>query len=262
MLHSMRKAVASISIDLPADDSSTSTSAACSLTERLIELFQRSAFAATWAIAEPGASPWTERLLNDPLGHELALLGERSWIGHSAGRTRFCHELVRRVAAAGQAGVRISTLALHGVDGVEVSQDLDLLVKQRISLVRSDATERNHRSAPGVHPQSVRFGVWRAPVAAIVTGSRGWWAGSGVWQARRAVRRVVGVSGFVHVVIDAHRMLAQQQSSLAGLQRLLHLIRQHELRGALEVAPLHQASARWIRPRTAAPSRSVLRHVA
>jgi len=258
MLSTHQKAIVSISIDLPADVSGALHAPAVSIGHQLVELFQHCAFPATWALPDPANSPLAERLAGDPLAHEIALLGEADWIGAGAGRTQFSQQLTRRMESAAAAGFRIHALALHGTD---LTDDLDLLVKHRIALVRSDTVIRRG-SAAALRPQSVRYGVWRAPVAGILGGNSSWWPASPMWAARRAVRRAIADAGFVHFVIDAAHMAGRTPAQLSGIRKLLRAIRQHELRGVLNVAPLTQASARWIRPRVATQSRSILRHVA
>src|SRR5262245_31054447 len=123
MLTTFRKAVVSISVDLAEGDNQGTAD----FPDPLHDLFAQTAFPVTSALADPGASTWTSRLLDESLGHEIALLGDRSWVGSEIGRAPFSRDLTRRVEGAAAIGVRLPTIALRGV---ELSDEMDLLVRQ------------------------------------------------------------------------------------------------------------------------------------
>ena len=230
--------------------------ATSNLASRLVELFQQSAFVATWALSDPATSPWARQLALSPLRHEIALLADVTWAGPSVGRTHFSRELLRRAEGVAALGRRLTTLALHGLD---LHEDLDLLVKHRIPLIRGDAAAEMRSPGHFLQPQSLRFGVWRAPITTSLVGRSGWLRPSEVSAARRVIRRALREGGFVHLVIDAARLAERKTADLGQIRGLLQFIRQQELRGRLEVGPLQETAARWIKPRPAVSSQSVLR---
>jgi hypothetical protein len=257
MLTAQRKTIVSVSIDL-ADPTSAPPLGhdPSALASRLVDLFQQCAFPATWAIPDPTEARWTRQLAGSPLGHEIALLADPAWAGPDVGRTQFSRELRRRTEYLASLGRRVTTLVLHQLESLE---DLDLLVKHRIPLIRGDAANSAHSPSLYLQPQSVRFGVWKTPITAALTGRAGWLWLSEVAAARRAVRRAVGQGGFVHIVIDAARWAEQGPPDLKAIRNLLHSIRQQELRGGLEIGPLQQVAARWLKPRPTVSAQSVLR---
>jgi len=257
MLPLQRKSVVSISVDLPNSRfENADAEVAFELGARLVELFQQNAFPATWAIPDPAASPWARQLAQSSIRHEIALLADSSWAGPSVGRTEFSRELLRRAESVAALGRRLSTLALHELD---LQDNLDLLVKHRIPLVRGDAATEARATSQFLKPQSVRFGVWRAPITIALVGRSGWLRTGEVSAARRVIQRSMKEGGFVHLVIDTFRLAGKKLADVGQIRGLLQFIRQQELRGALEVGPLQEVASRWIKPRTVVPSRSILR---
>ena len=57
--------------------------------------------------------------------HEIAVLGDRVWLGQGCGRERFARELSRRFSAPRKAGISVSSLILRNVE--ELSE-VDFLV--------------------------------------------------------------------------------------------------------------------------------------
>src|SRR3989304_2860921 len=68
------------------------------VTEQLFEMFNRHRLPATWAVGDPAHSAAAGLVAASETRHDLALLGDRYWIGKTAGRTRFARELARRVS--------------------------------------------------------------------------------------------------------------------------------------------------------------------
>jgi hypothetical protein len=247
----------SISVDLPVQAAGAkSPQGAMDFASGLVELFQQSAFPATWSIADPESTPWTRQLARSPLGHEIALVVDPTWAGPSTNRSQFSQELKRRSEAITGLGRRLTTLVLRNTD---LQNHLDLLVKYRIPLIREGTPSETRPSYHFPQPQSLRFGVWRAPITTTLQGRANWLNMKETATARRMIGRALREGGFVHLVIDSERLAEKRRTDLSPLRGLLHFIRQHELRGQLAVGPLQEIAARWIQPRAATPSRSVLR---
>ncbi|WP_425619378.1 hypothetical protein NA78x_003118 [Anatilimnocola sp. NA78] len=83
------------------------------LTPELVTLLDSHAIAATWAVADPGRSAATEAVLASSQPHELAVLGDRSWLGWGAGGSRANRELSRRITGAAARQIAIRTLVLR-----------------------------------------------------------------------------------------------------------------------------------------------------
>src|SRR3954463_15433317 len=80
------------------------------VTRRLISLADAERPPITWAVSDPAPSAATSLLLQSAVEHEMALLGNVSWVGATAGRTRFARELVRRIMQARAAGLDVTSL--------------------------------------------------------------------------------------------------------------------------------------------------------
>ncbi len=83
------------------------------LTPELVALLDSHGIAATWAVADPARSAATEAILASEQPHEIAVLGDRSWLGWGAGGSRAKRELTRRISGAADRQIAIRTLVLH-----------------------------------------------------------------------------------------------------------------------------------------------------
>ncbi len=144
------------------------------VTAQLADLLDEHQMGATWAVADPAVSAATDRLTRSPAAHEIAILGERSWVGREAGRTRFARELARRVTRGRAAGFEISTLLLRDA---ELDDHLDLAIKQGLTAI-SSATLVAQRSRFGGRtvssPLALRFGLWSIPTHEVLPSHSVW----------------------------------------------------------------------------------------
>ena len=92
--------------------------------QQLLQLFQEAQVPATWGFSDPANSQFVPELIDESGMHEVALLGDASWINVQHGRRGFCQQLVQRLADARRVGCELSTLALY--DG-QLRDDFDLL---------------------------------------------------------------------------------------------------------------------------------------
>jgi hypothetical protein len=96
------------------------------LTPELVALLDSHGIAATWAVADPARSAATEAILNSSQPHEIAVLGDRSWLGWGAGGSRAKRELTRRITGAAARQIAIRTLVLHNessfANGLQLSE--------------------------------------------------------------------------------------------------------------------------------------------
>jgi hypothetical protein len=224
---------------------------------QLVGLTARHAVPATWAVADPLLSAASEQILAAGVGHELAVLGDRTWIGYGAGRTRLARELARRFDAPRKVGMAVATLALRNVDQV---LDLDLLLDHQVSAVRGPAAD----SAALVRRQSpypIRFGIWQAPTPWRIPPHAGWLISAG-WRIRREIERAIRRGKELHLTIDAPRLIEAGDEGLATIERTLQYIAVQRASGRLQVATLGQLAAESLKQRSAVPCRSILRPAA
>jgi hypothetical protein len=254
-------ALFAISIDLELDPMRPERDQIRSLdtaTQKLMRLLSRHRIPATWAVADPAMSAATDQLLADDLGHEIGVLGDPTWVGKEAGRMRFGRELARRVGHARAAGVPISTLALRGTELVD---HLDLVVKQEISVVRSDYRDLStgwFARPIAQSPAALRFGLWEVPPSMQLpaeTGFRPW--NSSRRRSRKGIEQAVVDRGIFHLQIDALNFAERGDSAERTLDQILRYATARAAQNAIEIAPLRTVADRLVGEKIA-PARSIL----
>jgi hypothetical protein len=224
---------------------------------RLLELFGSHAIPATWAVADPVLSVATESILAAAAGHEIAVLGDRAWLGPGCGRLRLSRELTRSFDGARKAGIPVSTLALHNLDQV---RDLDLLLDHGVTALRGAApkeptTEVSHCAAP------IRFGIWQTPAGRSIPAHSAWWLPRG-WSICRELKLTIAKTSVIHLQINAAELAEAGERELLALARILRFAAARREAGQLHIATIQQVAASLLAERSAAPSRSILRPAA
>jgi hypothetical protein len=221
------------------------------VTEKLFELFNRHHQPATWAVGDPAHSAVAGILAESKTKHALALLGDRYWIGRTAGRTRFARELARRVSQARAAGIETVTLVPRVAS---VTEHIDLVVKHDIhAVVAAAGTPATAVSGA----RSVHYGVWEFGVRARLPQRRHLLSSD--WRLRRAVQKGAREAGTVHLVIDASAIEEVGRSATNSVERLLRRAETLQERGLVRVETLSEAAARLSDRPAAKPQRSILR---
>lgn len=230
------------------------------LTPRLLDLFGQFEVPATWAVADPAVSAARERIVAARGGHELAILGDASWVGRAAGRGRFARELERRTARARAEGLPIETLVLKAVLPVD---HCDLAIKEGIIAARHLSASHLRNSPRRLQPRTLRFGLWGFPVSITLPGTRRWWPGGGGTRAARfAIDEAVSGQGLVHLVVDAPELAARGGSAWRVLERVVEHVARRRRHGLLDVATLGTTARRLAGENRGQPSRSILRPAA
>lgn len=255
-------ALFTVSIDLESDPLRPSTKQVHSLAaaaDRLAKLLNRYRIAATWGVADPAMSAASDALLAANAGHELAILGDPTWVGPEAGRSRFGKELARRVSHARAAGIDIATLMLRGT---ELSDHLDLLVKHQIAVVRGSYRRQTTGwlSRPVLQaPAVVRYGIWDVP-ASLRLPTEGRWtlAGSAARNGRRMIDQAIAAQKVFHLEVDAQSLADSGPLVERQLEHILAHAAQRSTQGALAVGTLSDTAAQLTGDRSNAPARSIL----
>jgi hypothetical protein len=215
---------------------------------------------ATWAVADPAISAATDRILADSRLHEIAVLGDGSWVGATAGRSRFGNELQRRVTHGRAAGLDIRSLVLRDTD---LDDHSDLVVKLGIQTIAVPHKSRNRifrsdRSLPAV--QQVRFGLWKIPVINALPTTR-----LSLFRRRLNIRnqiaRAASVQSSLEIGISALN-LAVQRGAFAWLEAIFRDISQRRDQKTLEVATQAGLIGKILPERQIAPAHSILRPAA
>ncbi len=187
----------------------------------------------TWAVSDPAFSAAKEAILQSPLAHEIALLGDATWVGATAGRARFARELARRVSAAESQGITIHSLVLRDA---EPDDNLDLLRTYGIDSLRLSPLAGRDSSTACRFAQSL--GIHVLPVTWSIGAQRSWWRGwshgtigDQVLRDARSPYRVISLRG--DQLIDDDR-------ALRDLTALFELTAIRRDRGEVEFATLSQ----------------------
>jgi hypothetical protein len=233
------------------------------ITGKLMSVLGRYKTPATWAVADPAVSAATERITTAGC-HEIAVLGDHSWVGRQAGRSRFWRELSRRVMRGRAASLPITSLVLRDV---QLDEHLDLLVKQGLSVVQSpmDHTIKaglfSRQASP--QPHTLRFGLWNFPASQRLPGQARWSiGGGGTRAAKRGIERVIAAHGVYQLVIDSLEMAAQGASALRVLDKILRHAERRTRQGVLDVSTLSSVARQLAGNYHAVPARSILRPAA
>jgi hypothetical protein len=227
------------------------------VTRELVDVLEQRRLAATWAVGDPAHSAVTGLVTLSAVPHELALLGDRPWVGPTAGRKRFAHELARRVAQARAKGIPVATL-LPRVASVE--EHVDLIVKHDIrAVVAVDGEPGAGREI--ATPTVLHYGVWQFAVTSQLPRPAAW-SPLGRWKFQRSLGRAARDASTIHWVIDASELAQQGRSAMQSLIGLLQQVTQLRDRGLLRIETLGAAAARLSELPAARPQRSILRPAA
>ncbi|MEX0936553.1 MAG: hypothetical protein WDZ59_01745 [Pirellulales bacterium] len=247
-----------ICIDLPSSvqQRASAQSSQQSTVKWLMGALSRVGLPATWAVDEPAGSWIASALATSNVPHEIALLGEASWVGSRVGRSRFARELGRRVLAARSTGLGLSSLVPRGT---WVDDHLDLLLKYGITAVRGMLDEAGRSRIPAA-PHALHFGLWEVPGSISLPGGSTWMPGGGRGaHARRVVRRAALQGHTVQVVIDLPRLANGGDAA----RRVVESVLRHAARWceeeSLTVETLAGLAAQLSHTPQAVPSRSILR---
>jgi hypothetical protein len=246
-----------ISIDLDADATRIQQAdqrVMDDVTGELLDVLRNRRLPATWAVVDPAISAATQRILSASADHEIAILGDPTWVGRDAPRSRFARELARRADRSRSVGVAVSTLVLNVA---QLDQHCDLAIKHGITAVRHAPADA--RSARALQPQTLQYGLWSFPVSVSLPGTSRWLPGGGGGRRAQAiVDQAIMAPGLVHLAIDAPRLAALGSSSRRVLDRVLRHVDRRRSQGVLDVASIGGLALRLAGQYQSQPSRSIL----
>jgi len=227
-----------------------------SVTAQLVALLGRYRIPATWAVADPARSAATDVVQGASSQHEIAVLGDPTWVGRGAGRARFARELARRVEGGRAADIAIDTLALRSA-ALEQELELDLAIKHGLSVLSTVVGDSTPSAVQ--RPQYVRFGLWQLPVTATLTNSGSWLRASGGQLARRAIQKAIVNGSVVQALIDGPSLVVAGRRGLSPIERTLRLAARLRDRGVLAITTLGQLGRSLAHRPKSAPAHSILR---
>jgi hypothetical protein len=221
----------------------------------LLALLDEQQLPVTWGVADPAQSAATAAVLASRAGHEIAVLGEPSWLAADAGRVRQERELHRRLDGARRAGMSVSTLILRDI---KQPLALDLLLAAQVKAVSWPVGQPLDGGLSG---RLRRFGVWNAPAAWRVPMVGCWWRPFG-WHAAVRLRNVIGSRRTLHVAIDGDGLIASGDAGLAQIRTLVTRVSRLRKQDRVAVRTLGELAAEQLANRCAEPTRSILQPAA
>lgn len=229
---SLPKVIFTIELELALHQQTTQNAALLEdYTDLLLKLSTAYEMPITWAVSDPAFSAAREAILQSPLSHEIALLGDATWVGATAGRARFARELTRRMTAAENQGISIQSLILRDA---EPDDNLDLLRMHGISALRLAPFTGRETSNACRFAQSIGIAV--LPVTWTIGAQRSWWRGWTQWghfdhplREMRAGHHVINLRGD-HLIDD--------DRALRDITTLFELTLLRRDRGELEFCTL------------------------
>jgi hypothetical protein len=229
---------------------------------KLLALFTEYRIPTTWAVADPAISAATDRIIAEAGRHEIAVLGDRTWVGHSAGRNRFGNELQRRVTHGRSAGLEISSLVLRDA---ELDDHSDLVVKLGIKSIATSPVKikRRIRLTPVLRlPQQIRFGLWTLPASYKLPGGSRWLlGGGGSIGVRRSIDTAISKNLPALLLLNCLD-LAARPSGCSVLETLCKHIAKRRDQSMMQVVTQSVMADRITGDRQSAPSHSILRPAA
>jgi hypothetical protein len=220
------------------------------LTLSLVDLFDQHGVSATWGVSNPALSAATEVIRSAILPQEIAVLGERFWLGAGTTPSRLAQEFERRFEGARRAGIKVSTLVLR-----EAPEHLDLsvLLSHRITGIRGPAASASAEKV-GHRVGAMRYGIWQVqgPVQVPLLGS---W-----WQAEPSAfrQRLAHQEAALHLVLDAGKMAGLRDLGLPAVAATMRKLGQMTSRKEVRFATFGELAAENLSRRSSHPSRSVL----
>ena len=127
------------------------------VTAGLVELLDNQGISATWGVSNPALSAATDVILATKSKQEVAVLGERFWLGDGTTPSRLAQEFERRFAGARRQGLGVSTLMLRQT---AEHLDLNLLLGHGIIAVRGPAISASSEE-PNCCSRTKRYGIWQ-----------------------------------------------------------------------------------------------------
>ena len=189
--------------------------------------------------------------------HEIAILGDASWMGRDVPPSRFARELARRTEGGRAAGHSVSTLVVKTL----AFDHAGLAARHGITAVRHMRADKSTANR-GLRSRALQFGLWSFPVTITLPGGGRWWPGGGGGRsARSAIDQTIAQGGLAQLVIEAPR-IAARLSSYRVLQRVLRHVKHRRDSGLLEVLTIGTMAARLSTQRQGQPSRSILQPAA
>jgi len=223
------------------------------VTAGLVDLLESLGMPATWGVSNPALSAGRDVILAGHVRHEIAVLGERFWLGDGTSPSRLAQEFQRRFEGARQAGLDVSTLLLR--DQVE-RLDLNLLLGHGIHAVRGLGTMACDEDA-SLSAETMRFSIWQASHPTLIPLAGSWWQAE-PWAFGQRLNQAVRAQRPLHLVLNAGKMADLSDLGMPAVSAVLQKLGQLQARGQVQIQTLGTLARQHLSRRSSRPSRSVL----
>ncbi len=223
------------------------------VTAGLIELLDSQCIPATWGVSNPALSAARDVILTARSPHEVAVLGERFWLGDGTTPSRLAQEFERRFAGARRAGLEVSTLLLRQT---AEHLDLNLLLGNGITAVRGPAVAASAKPADS-RQETRRFSTWQVPSPTLIPRSGSWWQAD-PWAFQQRLKRAVQWASPLHLVLDAGKLAELSDLGLPAAARFMRDLGQMQSEKQFRFVTLGEFAREYLNRRASQPSRSVL----
>ncbi len=229
--------VVALSICVPG--SSTDAPAASTIdVDRLVAMAGSSKLPVTWGVSPQDMETMYDRLGANREHHELALLGDATWLGSNGSRGT----MVRVLNAAAEAGETIGQAPTSLLlSGVPLEADFDLLAKHGINIVGRDVpaavnAKGSRGSSRGGSLRTLRFGVWEFPATIALPRASSRFSLLG-GNMHRVIERAGERGELVHIAVDGPALL-KNATELRALERLMERLATMRQQGRMQVQTL------------------------
>ena len=222
------------------------------VTACLVELLDNEGISATWGVSNPPLSAARDVILTARSTQEVAVLGERFWLGDGTSPSRLAQEFERRFEGARRAGLDVTTLMLRQT---AEHLDLNLLLGHGITAVRGPAVSAS--SDGSNRSRAMRYGIWQVTSPILVPLSGSWWQPE-PWAFQQRLKKAARDEMPLHLVLDAGRMAELSDLGLPAVAALVRKFGQMQESQQLRFVTLGELARRNLSRRASQPSRSVL----
>lgn len=228
------------------------------LTEQLAGTFARHGISATWATTQSVNAPLADIIFGTDENHELALLGERSWLSDTIRRQAIIDHFTENMQHAADVGKPLTTLVLR--DAAPVSL-YPVFKKRGIRTLRPVVAVTFSRK-PQKEPAVRDHDMWVAQSTAVFP-AHGRFLGrlDPGFRGKQILNRTRHKKTSEQLTILASEMMKNPTATLRSLDRILRIATKFKDQGALKLETIDQATVRWA-PVRRAPQRSILRPAA
>lgn len=248
-----------VDLGLPADQTALAQHREMNLLiEQIAGTFARHNVTATWATTQSVNSPAANIIRSADDRHEIALLGDKSWLSATIRREEIIHHFTENMQHAQEVGNPIRTLVLRDA----APESLYVIFKKRgIDNLRpmplQEFTRQSQRD-PGLKIN----GMW-------VTHATGVFPACGRvlgrfdigCRGKQILNRSRSKSMTEHLSIVASKMMVNPTAALRALDRIVRYAAKFEEQGSVRLETMDQTTTRW-EPQRSIPQRSVLRPAA